>query len=152
MKGTVRYDLLVIGAGPAGTTAARAAAQDGMKVLVIDKKAAIGEPVQCAGYVPKFIRKEVDFDKGCIIQEVDRTALEFYEATSAAVRDLGIIPTVDLHDRLSATIRGEFADGKDIWIDIVALTEQSARIKIRVGWFGDKMRSEMILNSIQTSL
>ena len=89
---------------------------------------------------------------GVIIQEVDRTALEFYEATSAAVRDLGIIPTVDLHDRLSATIRGEFADGKDIWIDIVALTEQSARIKIRVGWFGDKLRSEMILNSIQTSL
>ena len=92
------------------------------------------------------------WSNGVIIQEVDRTALELYEATSDAVKDLGILPTVDLHDRLTGTIRGEFADGKDVWIDIVALTEQSARIKIRVGWFGDKMRSEMILNSIQKSL
>ncbi len=72
MKRTVRYDLLVIGAGPAGTTAARAAAREGLKVLAIDKKAAIGEPVQCAGYVPKLIRREVSFDGECIIQEVDR--------------------------------------------------------------------------------
>ncbi len=45
-------DLLVVGAGPAGSTAARVAAAAGLRVLLIDRRSAIGLPVQCAEYVP----------------------------------------------------------------------------------------------------
>lgn len=45
------YDLVVVGAGPAGSTAARYAAQRGLKVLVLDKRKEIGVPVQCGEYV-----------------------------------------------------------------------------------------------------
>ncbi len=46
------YDIIVIGAGPAGSTAATYAAQKGMSVLLIDKKKDIGVPLQCGGFLP----------------------------------------------------------------------------------------------------
>ena len=40
-------DIVVIGAGPAGTTFARIAAQHGLEVVVFDKRKEIGNPVRC---------------------------------------------------------------------------------------------------------
>lgn len=40
-------DVLVVGAGPAGSSAARAAAEAGAHTILIDKKKEIGVPVQC---------------------------------------------------------------------------------------------------------
>ncbi len=45
------YDVIVVGAGPAGSTAARIAAED-CNVLLIEKRQEIGEPVRCAEGVP----------------------------------------------------------------------------------------------------
>ena len=44
--------IVVVGAGPAGSTAARYAAEAGADVLLIDRRTIIGKPVQCAGYLP----------------------------------------------------------------------------------------------------
>lgn len=46
-------DILVIGAGPAGSTAAKHAAINGARVIVIDKKSEIGTPKRCAEGVSK---------------------------------------------------------------------------------------------------
>ena len=43
------YDVVVAGAGPAGSAAARACAEAGLKTLCIEEHATIGYPVQCAG-------------------------------------------------------------------------------------------------------
>src|SRR5256714_9578936 len=45
------YDVIVVGAGPAGGTAARYAARRGLRVLLVDKRKEIGVPVQCGEYV-----------------------------------------------------------------------------------------------------
>lgn len=42
------YDVIVIGAGPAGSMAAHAAALRGASVLLVEKRPAIGAPVRCA--------------------------------------------------------------------------------------------------------
>jgi flavin-dependent dehydrogenase len=46
------YDIIVIGAGPAGSTAATYAAQWGKAVLLVDKKKDLGVPLQCGGFLP----------------------------------------------------------------------------------------------------
>jgi len=47
------YDLVVVGAGPAGSTAARYAARRGLRVVLLDRRKEIGVPVQCGEYVAK---------------------------------------------------------------------------------------------------
>ena len=44
MVEVIRTDVLVVGSGPAGSTAARFAAQGGVDVIMIDKKSEIGSP------------------------------------------------------------------------------------------------------------
>ena len=46
------YDVIVVGAGPAGSTAAYYAAENGSSVLLLDKKKELGSPIQCAGFLP----------------------------------------------------------------------------------------------------
>ncbi|NHZ84740.1 MAG: geranylgeranyl reductase family protein [Planctomycetia bacterium] len=47
MWNTKQYDIVVVGAGPAGSTFARIAASDGLSVLLLEKKSQIGAPVRC---------------------------------------------------------------------------------------------------------
>jgi len=46
------YDVIVIGGGPAGSTVARYAANEGVNVLVVDARKSIGSPLQCGELVP----------------------------------------------------------------------------------------------------
>ncbi len=49
----MKTDIAIVGAGPAGSTAAEAAAASGLDVVLIDRKAEIGTPVQCGGFLPE---------------------------------------------------------------------------------------------------
>ena len=55
-----KYDIVVVGAGPAGSMAARAAAQEGAKVLMFDKRRELGVPVQCGEALNEDVLKELD--------------------------------------------------------------------------------------------
>lgn len=46
------YDVVVAGAGPAGSTAARYAALGGARTLLIERRREVGTPVQCGEFLP----------------------------------------------------------------------------------------------------
>jgi digeranylgeranylglycerophospholipid reductase len=52
MNESYHHDVIVIGGGPAGSTVARYAAENGADVLVIDGRDPIGTPLQCGELVP----------------------------------------------------------------------------------------------------
>ncbi len=58
----IETDVLVIGAGPAGSSAARFAAKGGAKVILMDKKSEIGFPKRCAEGVSKKIFDKLDLE------------------------------------------------------------------------------------------
>lgn len=47
-----RFDVVVVGAGPAGSCAARAASEGGARTLIVDRRPEIGQPVQCGEFLP----------------------------------------------------------------------------------------------------
>ena len=51
----INCDVLVVGAGPAGSSASRAAAEAGAHTIFIDKKKEIGVPVECAEAIGKYL-------------------------------------------------------------------------------------------------
>ena len=52
-------DILVVGLGPAGASAARAAAEAGWRVIAIDRRRSAGFPVQCAEFIPSSLSQEL---------------------------------------------------------------------------------------------
>lgn len=71
-----RYDLLVIGGGPAGAIAARTAARAGHSVLLVEKRPAIGAPVRCAEGIGKEALAEfVEPDERWISAELKRAEI-----------------------------------------------------------------------------
>ncbi|KYK29765.1 geranylgeranyl reductase [Thermoplasmatales archaeon SG8-52-1] len=51
----MKYDVVIVGAGPAGTVTARFAAESGAKVLVIERRQEVGVPVLCGEGVSRKI-------------------------------------------------------------------------------------------------
>ncbi|MDQ1276631.1 MAG: digeranylgeranylglycerophospholipid reductase [Euryarchaeota archaeon] len=56
----MKYDVVVVGAGPVGSTAARYAAMNGAKVLLLEEHASIGSPVGCTGLLSTRAVEECD--------------------------------------------------------------------------------------------
>lgn len=46
------FDVVIVGSGPAGSSTAEHAALGGARVLVLDRKKAVGEPVACGEFLP----------------------------------------------------------------------------------------------------
>ncbi len=80
------------------------------------------------------------------------SAQELQAATRRAFNDLDMTITEQTEDRLSAVYKAALADGENVSLTIEALTERSARIRIRVGMFGDEVKSEMILSALEQRL
>ncbi|MEM4201902.1 MAG: NAD(P)/FAD-dependent oxidoreductase, partial [Candidatus Hadarchaeum sp.] len=54
------YDVVVVGAGPAGSVAAYSAAKAGTSVLVLERRREIGVPVQCGEALSEDVLKEMN--------------------------------------------------------------------------------------------
>ena len=69
------YDVLVIGAGPAGTAAAAECARLGLSTLCIEEHGTIGYPVQCAGLLSNAAFLESGVSAGPVLARVSGARL-----------------------------------------------------------------------------
>jgi len=67
-----RYDVVVVGAGPGGSIAARTVAEHGLSVLLLEKRQEIGTPVRCAeGPGTEVLCRYIDVEPAWIAQEIN---------------------------------------------------------------------------------
>lgn len=107
MKG--RYDVVVVGAGPAGSITAQTCAEGGMDVLLIEKRQEIGDPVRCAEGVGKdALIKHIQPDTRWIAAEVKGSRIIAPDGTrilmsgDAAMKDVGYTLERKVFDRVLA--------------------------------------------------
>ncbi len=71
-----KYDVVVVGAGPAGSVAARRAAEASLKTLLIEKRREIGVPVRCAECIGADLSKQfIEPDPKWIDTEISHFAI-----------------------------------------------------------------------------
>jgi len=84
----MRCDLVVVGAGPAGSMTAKAAAEAGLKVVMLEKRQEIGDPVRCAEGVSKAsLKKLVDPDPSWISAEVKGARIRAPDGTEIVISE-----------------------------------------------------------------
>jgi digeranylgeranylglycerophospholipid reductase len=101
---SISCDILIIGAGPAGSSAAIAAATKGMNVLVVEQRAKIGVPVQCAEYIPAPLVGQLKLGTGFVVQKVSKMRTILPDGSTSDMAAPGFM----IHrDRFDQTIAGQ---------------------------------------------
>ncbi|MHB0914551.1 MAG: geranylgeranyl reductase family protein [Thermoleophilia bacterium] len=95
-------EVLVVGAGPAGSSAARAAAAAGAEVILIDRRPAVGLPARCAGYVPLPLMSLAAAGQGVVGQRVERM-LTHYPGGTGTIAAAGFVVHRGLFDQQLAS-------------------------------------------------
>ena len=114
------YDVVVVGAGPAGSMTAKWAAKKGAKVLMIEKRQEIGSPVRCGEGISKAWHDSVGLklDKKSVAWEVKGAKLvspngsTFYLSEKMAGDEVGIVIDRVFFDKLLA--RDAIKAGSDL--------------------------------------
>jgi geranylgeranyl reductase family protein len=139
------YDLIVIGGGPAGSSAARAAAQRGAKVLLIDQKQRIGLPVQCAELVSKWISHHAPFISGSIIQSVETMVIHLPDSTTFSMKSPGYMLDRSLFDKELVT--SAVLAGVEVSTATRAIESSSEGVLIQRGVTKEWARSKVIIGA-----
>jgi len=59
----IECDVLVIGAGPAGSMTAKTIAEGGYKVIIVERNSEVGIPVRCAEAINPNVFQDTNIDK-----------------------------------------------------------------------------------------
>ena len=103
MKHRLDCDILVVGAGPAGSSTAITAATEGIRVLVAERRKTIGVPVRCAGYIPRPLLAALPFrDRSFVLQSVKAMRTVLPDGSVKDPRTPGAIIRRDRFDQLLA--------------------------------------------------
>ncbi len=122
------YDVLVIGAGPGGSMAARYAARNGLNVLLIEKRPEIGVPVRCAEGISRAWLNEVEIDlqKKWIDAEIDGAKIYSPDEKSVvtlsaeqAGNEVGFVLNREYFDKYLAALAAK--EGAEIWLKSPAI-------------------------------
>jgi len=94
----------------------------------------------------------VMYVKGRVVDKVNAPIDRVYNASLAMLESKKLAVSYKQADVASAHIKSKYADDKEIWIDIEAITSEVCEIKIRVGVTGDQDRSIDLLEGIKSRL
>ncbi len=136
----MNYDVVVIGAGPGGSMTAKTCAENGLNVLLVEKRQEIGAPVRCAeGIGKKDLERFVEIDKRFISAEVvgakiyapDGTEITLTE--EMAGNEVGYVLERKIFDRHLAKLASKA--GAEVMVKTSAIgmerTKDGVKVKLR---------------------
>ncbi len=123
------YDVVVVGAGPAGASAARSAASMGACVLMVERKTAVGFPVRCAEYIPAPLLGEIDIGHEFLVQRVRGMKTFLPDGEEKTTLTPGLMIRRDLFDQALCSSAQDA--GAELMLDTAAVSFQDGRLRLR---------------------
>jgi digeranylgeranylglycerophospholipid reductase len=131
------YDVVVIGAGPGGSMSAKSSAENGVSVLMIEKRQEIGSPVRCAeGVSWKALAELVDIDPKWVCAEIHATRIYSPDGSHVTLEkpQSGLVLERKIFDKYLAMQAVQ--SGADVWtkaraIDLIKENGRIAGVIIR---------------------
>ena len=99
---SITCDILIIGAGPAGSSAAIAAAEKGLNVLMVEQRTEIGVPVQCAEYIPALLVGQLNLGTGFVVQKISKMRTILPDGSAKNMAAPGFVIARDRFDQALA--------------------------------------------------
>jgi len=135
----LKYDVVIVGAGIAGPMMARDVAKAGFSVLLVDKKAAIGSPKQCAEgiNINVFEKYGIPYDKRFVNREIYGARIYSPSGYTAELRYKnvsGVILERKVFDKMLAFYAAR--EGADVWpraeaVDVIRENGRVEGLKIK---------------------
>ena len=116
--GQLHWDVVIVGAGPAGGRVATHFASRGHSVLMLEEHEEIGRPFQCAGLVTPNAMKEVGLFHS-ILEEVDGALIHGPSGTLVPVGSEGKVRTYVVCRKIfdQGVVKQSLEFGADIWLN-----------------------------------
>ena len=140
-----RVDLLVVGAGPGGSSAARVAAEEGVRVLLVEQRPHIGLPVQCAEYVPVQIVRYAPLPERCIAQRIHTLHTYLPDGECSATPAAGYVIDRALFDKTLAV--AAYRAGAQVWTAARAVERTGRGVLVRTGSQAIEVESTVIIGA-----
>jgi len=131
----MKCDVLIVGAGPAGSSAARAAAEKGLKVVVVECRPVVGVPVRCAEYIPGPLLGEINLGSDFVAQPVKgmRTILP-----DGSVKEMKAPGYMIHRDRFDQALAKAAQDaGAEFFLSTTAREREGGKVRVRKRGDGD---------------
>ncbi len=143
-----RYDVIVAGGGPAGLAAAKAAADEGGKVLLLELQAQIGGQTQSAAWAPRdAIAAEL---RESVVAEVREARLHSPHRQLTVRGDFGAIVDRRLFDKLLAAEAA--ASGAELWVSCpvkeLLVSDGAVRgVHVEAGAWAERIEGEVVIDA-----
>ena len=142
------YDVIVAGGGPAGLSAARAAAAEGGKVLLLEMQAQIGGQTQSASWVPRDLI-EKDLERS-IASDVSGVKLHSPHLELEVQGDFGAVVDRRMFDKLLAVRTADA--GAEIWVScpVKDLLKKDGRVNgvlTEAGSWSERLECELVIDA-----
>ena len=89
---------------------------------------------------------------GSLKEHVEHPPEEVRVATVKGFEDLGMPIIRNVGDSLTGEVKSEFSDEKSVKVDLESVGENMTEVTIRVGTFGDEVRSRRVMYAIKNHL
>jgi digeranylgeranylglycerophospholipid reductase len=150
-----RYDIIVVGGGPAGSITARTAAEKGCSVLLIEKRQEIGDPVRCGeGCSKDTIEPFIELDPRWISAEVEGARIFAPDGTLISMgqnsNKPGVVLERKIFDRALAQSASEAGAEVRVKTSAIGLLKEDGFIAgIKMRSFGEEIevRSKIVVGA-----
>lgn len=122
-------DILVVGAGPAGSCAAIEASRAGVNVIIAERRSKIGIPVRCAEYIPAQLVGEVNLGTKYVVQKLEGIRTYLPDESIHEIKAPGYTINRDIFDQTLAD-HAETAGAK-ILMQAMVIGKENEEVLIR---------------------